>query len=80
MPGSVGLLIAQRLKMVLPRISPSIILTYNPFLADVLKVGTKCTVFERESYLNQRRRDWSFGLYWAHGMDMKAHNNFSIRG
>lgn len=41
--GSVGLLIAQRLKM----------------------LGIKCTVFEREHYLNERPRDWSFGIYWA---------------
>ena len=39
--GSVGLLIAQRLK----------------------SLGVKCTVFERENYLNERSRDWSFGLY-----------------
>lgn len=31
----------------------------------LLKLGIKCTVFERESYLNQRSRDWSFGIYWA---------------
>ena len=41
--GSVGLLIAQRLK----------------------SLGIKCTVFERENYLNERARDWSFGIYWA---------------
>ena len=41
--GSVGLLIAQRLK----------------------SLGIKCTVFERENYLNERSRDWSFGIYWA---------------
>lgn len=41
--GSVGLLIAQRLKV----------------------LGIKCTVFEREHYLNERPRDWSFGIYWA---------------
>ena len=23
-------------------------------------------MFEQESFLNQRPRDWSFGLYWAH--------------
>ena len=28
-------------------------------------LGIKCTVFERENYLNERSRDWSFGLYWA---------------
>lgn len=43
--GSVGLLIAQRLKT----------------------LGIKFTVFERDSYLNQRSRDWSFGIYWAQG-------------
>lgn len=37
------------------------------FLADIFKLGIKCTVFERESYLNQRSRDWSFGIYWAQG-------------
>ena len=37
------------------------------FLADIFKLGIKCTAFERESYLNQRSRDWSFGIYWAHG-------------
>lgn len=41
--GSVGLLIAQRLKT----------------------LGIKCTVFERENFLNERSRDWSFGIYWA---------------
>ena len=41
--GSVGLLIAQRLK----------------------SLGIKCTVFERENHLNERSRDWSFGIYWA---------------
>ena len=41
--GSVGLLIAQRLK----------------------SLGIKYTVFERENYLNERARDWSFGIYWA---------------
>ena len=35
--------------------------------ADTLQLGIKCTVFERESFLNQRPRDWSFGIYWAHG-------------
>ena len=25
----------------------------------------KCTVYEREAYLNERPRDWSFGIYWA---------------
>ena len=42
--GSVGLLIAQRLKT----------------------LGISYTVFERERFLNERPRDWSFGLYWAH--------------
>ena len=23
------------------------------------------TVYEREAYLNERPRDWSFGIYWA---------------
>ena len=41
--GSVGLLIAQRLKT----------------------LGVTCTVFEREHFLNERSRDWSFGIYWA---------------
>lgn len=41
--GSVGLLIAQRLKM----------------------LGINCTVFEQEHFLNERQRDWSFGIYWA---------------
>ena len=41
--GSVGLLIAQRLKT----------------------LGVNCTVFEREGFLNERARDWSFGIYWA---------------
>lgn len=43
--GSVGLLIAQRLK----------------------SLEIKCTVFERENFLNERSRDWSYGLYWAQG-------------
>ena len=33
-----------------------------------MKLGVKCTVFERELYLNQRSRDWSFGIYWAQGL------------
>lgn len=41
--GTVGLLIAQRLKI----------------------LGVKCTVFEREHYLNERPRDWSFAIVWA---------------
>lgn len=41
--GSVGLIIAQRLK----------------------SIGVKCTVFERENYLNERSRDWSFNIYQA---------------
>ena len=28
-------------------------------------LGIKCTVFERENYINERSRDWSFGVYWA---------------
>lgn len=28
-------------------------------------LGIKCTIFERENYLNERPRDWSFGIYWA---------------
>ena len=28
-------------------------------------LGIKCTVFEREQYLNERSRDWSYGVYWA---------------
>ena len=28
-------------------------------------LGIKCTVFEQEHYLNERSRDWSFGIYWA---------------
>ncbi|KAF6233219.1 hypothetical protein HO173_008508 [Letharia columbiana] len=28
-------------------------------------LGIKCTVFEREHYLNERPRDWGFGIYWA---------------
>lgn len=36
-------------------------------IAQRLKMlGIKCTVYEREAYLNERRRDWSFGIYWAH--------------
>lgn len=36
-------------------------------LAQRLKMlGIKCTVYEREAYLNERSRDWSFGIYWAH--------------
>ena len=38
-----------------------------PISAETLQLGIKCTVFERESFLNQRPRDWSFGIYWAHG-------------
>ena len=41
--GSVGLLIAQRLKT----------------------LGVSFTVFERENFLNERKRDWNFGVYWA---------------
>ena len=29
------------------------------------QIGIECTVFEREQYLNERGRDWSFGIYWA---------------
>ena len=43
--GSVGLLIAQRLKT----------------------LGIKCTVFEREHYLNERPRDWCFSVSWTQG-------------
>ncbi|KAL8954103.1 MAG: hypothetical protein Q9222_000082 [Ikaeria aurantiellina] len=25
----------------------------------------KCTVFERENYINERSRDWTFGIYYA---------------
>ena len=28
-------------------------------------LGIRCTVFERENYLNERPHDWSFGIYWA---------------
>lgn len=28
-------------------------------------LGIKCTVFERERFLNERPRDWTFGIYWA---------------
>ena len=41
--GSVGLLIAQRLK--------------------ILRIP--CTVYERESHLNARSRNWNYGIYWA---------------
>ena len=35
-------------------------------IAQRLKMlGIKCTVFEQEHYLNERPRDWSFGIYWA---------------
>ena len=30
-------------------------------------LGIKCTVFEREHYLNERPRDWSFAVSWALG-------------
>lgn len=26
-------------------------------------IGVKCTVFEQGNYLNERSRDWSFGIY-----------------
>ena len=29
------------------------------------QIGVKCTIFEREQYLNERGRDWGFGIYWA---------------
>ena len=29
------------------------------------QLGIKCTVFEREKYINERRRDWNFGIYHA---------------
>ncbi|KAL8876976.1 MAG: hypothetical protein Q9198_004918, partial [Flavoplaca austrocitrina] len=28
-------------------------------------LGIKCTLFERENYLNERTRDWNFGIYHA---------------
>lgn len=28
-------------------------------------LGIECTVLEREQYLNERPRDWSFGIYWG---------------
>ncbi|KAL8891574.1 MAG: hypothetical protein Q9215_001438 [Flavoplaca cf. flavocitrina] len=28
-------------------------------------LGIKCTLFERENYLNERNRDWNFGIYHA---------------
>ena len=30
-----------------------------------LKLGIKYTVFEKDLALNQRPRDWNFGVYWA---------------
>ncbi|RDL39632.1 FAD protein [Venustampulla echinocandica] len=35
-------------------------------VAQVLKqAGIPCTVFEQDTNIRQRPRDWSFGLYWA---------------
>ncbi|KAL8881323.1 MAG: hypothetical protein Q9198_001455 [Flavoplaca austrocitrina] len=28
-------------------------------------LGIKCTLFERENYINERNRDWNFGIYHA---------------
>lgn len=39
----------------------------STLLADTYKLGIKCTIFDREAHLNQRSRDWSFGIYWAQG-------------
>ena len=35
-----------------------IIISYN-------QLNIKCTVYERDAYLGERSRDWSFGIYWA---------------
>lgn len=30
-----------------------------------LQIGIPCTIFERDLSLDQRARDWNFGIYWA---------------
>lgn len=61
--GSVGCLIAQKCKLVNPlsfRVTPYLITR-----SDSKQLNIKCTVYEREKYLNQRLRDWNFGIYHA---------------
>ena len=36
--------------------------------ADHSQRGIKSTIYEREDYLNQRPRDWNFGIYWAQNL------------
>lgn len=45
-------------------------------------LGINCTVFEREHYLNERSRDWSYGVYWAQNwlkecLTDSLHNNLT---
>lgn len=32
---------------------------------EIHQLGIPCTVFEQDASLEQRRRDWDFGIYWA---------------
>lgn len=65
--GSAGLLIAHRLKKVEDRPSLPELMKNKLSVSDSLleQIGVKCTIFEREQYLNERGRDWGFGIYWA---------------
>ncbi|KAL8704292.1 MAG: hypothetical protein Q9201_002546 [Fulgogasparrea decipioides] len=37
----------------------------NSMFSSLERLKIKCTVFERENYLNERLRDWNFGIYHA---------------
>lgn len=30
-----------------------------------MQIGIPCTVFERDASIEERPRDWNFGIYWA---------------
>lgn len=34
-------------------------------MCTLTQVGIRCTVFEQDDSLDQRSRDWDFGIYWA---------------
>lgn len=59
--GSVGCLIAQRCKLV--NVSYCVVgPSDRPFIR---QLNIRCTLFERENYLNERRRDWNFAIHHA---------------
>jgi hypothetical protein len=57
--GPAGLLAAQSLKKVLECLSQA------PPRADIFQQNIHCTVFEQDASLDERPRDWNFGIYWA---------------